>query len=89
VPGGNGRASGQWTSGEAAGEGENASLVEGRSAGTDSGVHKEHDLPKDAVIVTRPDGTTIDDPKSPTGKLMTPPRANFQEGFAAGKRIAN
>jgi hypothetical protein len=47
------------------------------------------DLPKDAIVVTRPDGTTIDDPSSPTKKLMAPPRANFQEVYAAGEKIAN
>jgi hypothetical protein len=48
-----------------------------------------HELPKDAIVVTRPDGTTIDDPKSPKGKLMAPLRTNFQEVYAAGERIAN
>ncbi len=89
VPAGNGRESGQWTSGDAAGEGENASLVEGRSAGTASGVHQVWDLPEDAVMVARPDGSKIFDPGSPTKRLMAPPRANFQEVFAAGESIAN
>ena len=35
-----------------------------------------------------PDGTTIYDPKSTTKKLMAPPRANFQEVYAAGERLA-
>ncbi|MGH6811578.1 MAG: hypothetical protein ACREDM_04295 [Methylocella sp.] len=47
------------------------------------------ELPKDAIVVTRPDGTTIDDPKSLTGKLMAPPRANFQEVYSAGTRATN
>ena len=89
VPAGNGRASGQWTSGEAAGEDETGPLVEGRSAGTASGVHQVPDLPKDAVMVTRPDGSKIYDPDSQTKRLMAPPRANFQEVFAAGEKIAN
>jgi hypothetical protein len=76
-------------SGDAAAGGDASSLVEGRSASANGGVHQEYTLPKDAVAVTRPDGTTIDDPKSPTKKLMAPPRANFQEVFAAGKNIAN
>jgi hypothetical protein len=76
VTAGNGRASGQWTSGDASG----STPIEGRSAGTNAGgVNIVPDLPKDAVIVTRPDGMTIDDPKSPTKKLMAPPRANFKE----------
>lgn len=102
VPAGSGRASGQWTSGDGAAAGGDAStlvegrsasatpaVIEGRSAATDSGkVHEVPDLPKDAVVVTRPDGTTIDDPKSPTKKLMAPPRANFQEVYAAGQQLA-
>jgi hypothetical protein len=51
-------------------------------------VKKEHDLPKDAIVVTRPDGIAVDDPLSPTGRLMAPPRADFQEVYAAGKEIA-
>jgi hypothetical protein len=86
VPAGSGRESGQWTSGGAFG----STLIEGRSAAENSGpVNTVPDLPKDAIVVTRPDGTTIDDPKSPTGKLMAPPRANFQEVYAAGEKIAN
>ena len=46
-------------------------------------------LPKDAIVVTRPGGTTIDDLASPNGKLMAPPRANFKDVYAAGERIAN
>jgi hypothetical protein len=86
VPAGSGRASGQWTSsGDTAGP----ALIEGRSAGADSGKPNHvHGVPKDAIVVTRPDGTTIDDPDSPAKKLMAPPRANFQEVYAAGKRIA-
>jgi hypothetical protein len=87
VPAGSGRESGQWTSGDASG----SPLTEGRSAaGADSGkVNTVPDLPKDAIVVTRPDGTTIDDPKSPTKKLMAPPRANFMEVYAAGEEIAS
>ena len=89
VPAGSGRESGQWTSGEVAAEDETAPLVEGRSAGTGSGVHKVPDLPEDAVMVTRPDGSRIFDSGSPTKWLMAPPRANFREVFAAGEKIAN
>jgi hypothetical protein len=87
MPAGSGRESGQWTSGDASG----SPLTEGRSAaGAGSGkVNKVPDLPKDAIVVTRPNGTTIDDPKSPTKKLMAPARVNFQEVYAAGERIAN
>jgi hypothetical protein len=93
VPAGSGRESGQWTSsGDAAsGDAAGSPLIEGRSAaGANSGkVNVVRDLPKDAIVVTRPDGTTIDDPKSPTRKLMAPPRANFQEVYAAGKQISD
>ena len=65
-------------------------LTEGRSASENAGdSNREHGLPKDAIVVTRPNGTTIDDPKSPKKKLMAPPRANFKEAYAAGERIAN
>ena len=62
-----------------------------RSKGANSGkvINIVPELPKDAIVVTRPDGTTIDDPKSPTKKLMAPPQANFQEVYAAGEQIAN
>jgi hypothetical protein len=70
VPAGSGRESGQWTSsGDAAsGDAAGSPLIEGRSAaGANSGkVNVVRDLPKDAIVVTRPDGTTIDDPKFPT-----------------------
>ncbi len=91
MPAGSGRESGQWTSGDAAsGDAAESPLTEGRSAGTDSGkVNKVPELPKDAIMVMRPDGTTIDDPDSPKKKLMAPPRANFKEVYAAGERIAN
>jgi hypothetical protein len=86
VPAGSGRESGQWTSsGDAAGP----ALTEGRSASANADdINHMNDLPKDAVVVTRPDGTTIDDPSSPTKKLMAPQRANFQEVYAAGKQLA-
>ncbi len=72
------------------GGGDASSLVEGRSAGTNAADPQHvHGVPKDAIVVTRPDGTTIDDPDSPRGKLMAPPRANFKEVYAAGERIAN
>jgi len=93
VPAGSGRESGEWTSSGDATSGDAAvsPLTEGRSAaGANSGkVNVVHDLPKVAIVVTRPDGTTIGDPKSPTGKLMAPPRANFQEVYAAGKQISD
>jgi len=86
VPAGSGYGSGDWTNGNAAG----SSLTGGRSAGVslrskgaNSGkvINIVPELPKDAIVVTRPDGTTIDDPKSPTKKLMAPPRANFPGGL--------
>jgi hypothetical protein len=81
VPAGNGRESGRWTSGAAS---SGSTPTEGTSAAaTAGGVNIVSDLPKDAVVVTRPD------PKSPTGKLMAPPRANFQEVYAAGEKIAS
>jgi hypothetical protein len=81
VPAGSGYGSGFWTKGVAVGP----TLTEGRSAGSGSRrINIVRDLPKVAVVVTRPDGTPIDDPKSPTGKLMAPPRANFREVYAAG-----
>ncbi len=94
VPAGNGRASGQWANGDAAGGatagGKDTPLVEGRSAGeSPEPVRRVHEIPKDAVAVTRPDGTTVDDPKSPTRKLMAPPKANFREIYAAGRRTGN
>jgi hypothetical protein len=90
VPAGSGRESGQWTSRDAAAGGDASSLVEGRSAGANAAeIYRVRELPKDAIVVTRPDGTTIDDPSSPTKKLMAPPRANFQEVYAAGEKIAN
>ena len=89
VPAGSGRESGQWTSGDAAMAGDASSLVEGRSASANGGVHQEYTLPKDAVAVARPDGSTIYDPDSTTKKLMAPPQANFQEVYAAGERIAD
>jgi hypothetical protein len=87
VPAGSGRESGQWTtSGDAAG----SPLTEGRSVSANSGKPNHvHGVPKDAIVVTRPDGTTIDDPDSPNRKLMAPPRANFKDVYAAGERIAN
>ncbi len=89
VPAGSGRESGQWTSGDAAMAGDASSLVEGRSASANGGVHQEYTLPKDAVAVARPDGSTIYDPDSTTKKLMAPTQANFQEVYAAGERIAD
>jgi hypothetical protein len=62
--------------------------VRPRGAHTDR-VHTVPGLPKDAVVVTRPDGTTIYDRESPTKKLMAPPQANFQEVYAAGEKIAS
>lgn len=39
--------------------------------------------------MTLPDGSTIDDPKSTTRKLMAPPQANFKDVYAAGKAISS
>ncbi len=44
-------------------------------------------IPKDAVIVKKPDGATIYDPQSPIGKLVAPPYANFYDVYAAGQKI--
>ena len=93
VPAGNGRESGRWmeAGGSAADDSKDISVhsypdpVEGRSAGKPNRVEG---IPKDAVAVRRPDGTTIDDPQSPAGKLMAPPHANFQQVYAAGEKIA-
>jgi hypothetical protein len=91
VPAGSGKESGEWTSsGDAAsGDGAGSTLTEGRSAGTGRGARGEnhgkvHPVGGDAILVTRPDGTAIDDPTSPNGKLMAPPRANFREVYAEG-----
>ena len=87
VPAGSGRESGEWTtSGDAAsGDAAGSPLTEGRSASANADdINHMNDLPKDAVVVTRPDGTTIDDPSSPNKKLVAPQRANFQEVYAAG-----
>jgi hypothetical protein len=85
VPAGSGYGSGEWTFADAA----VTPLTEGRSASANADdINHMNDLPKDAVVVTRPDGTTIDDPSSPTKKLMAPQRANFQEVYAASKQLA-
>ncbi len=99
VPAGNGSASGQGAGGQgAAAGGKDERLVEGRSAA----VGRPHPagsgaatvtivpgLPKDAIVVRRPNGKIIDDPGSRTRKLMAPPRADFQEVYAAGQGIAD
>jgi hypothetical protein len=87
VPAGSGRESGQWTSGDAAAGDDDSKLIEGRSA--TGGVNRVPFLPKDAIVVTRPDGTAIEDLYSLTNKLMAPPRADFREVYAAGETIAN
>ena len=46
-------------------------------------------LPADAKPVTPADGISVPDPASATGKLMAPPRADFREVYAAGRRIAS
>jgi len=79
VPAGSGRESGQWTSSGDAASGDAATgspLTEGRSAAVSGKANRGLELPKDAIVVTRPDGTPIDDPASPKKKLMAPPRAN-------------
>ncbi|MDQ6703759.1 MAG: hypothetical protein M3Z96_12000 [Pseudomonadota bacterium] len=88
VPVGSGKESGEWTSSGDAGSGDAAEspVTEERSAGSARGPARAHSgkphhvdgVPKDAIVVTRPDGTTIDDPASPKKKLMAPPRANFR-----------
>lgn len=93
VPAGSGRESGQWTTSGDAASGDAATgspLTEGRSAGANSGkVNQVYTRPKDAIYVTRPDGSKIYDPDSTTKRLMAPPRANFQDVYAAGERTAN
>jgi hypothetical protein len=99
VPAGNGRASGQWTSGDnATSASATSGVVEGRSAGANAGSgsdkdNHEHykiitDLPKDAVGVKNPDGRFIDDLHSTTGFLMAPPNADFRRVYAAGQQTA-
>jgi hypothetical protein len=51
---------------------------------TEKEINRVPDLPKDAVVVARPDGAPIEDQKSPTGKLMAPPKADFREVYGAG-----
>jgi hypothetical protein len=52
--------------------------VEGRSKGANAGgINQVYSLPKDTVVVARPDGSKIYDPDSATKRLMAPPRANF------------
>jgi hypothetical protein len=90
VPAGSGYGSGFWTKGGAVGP----PLTEGRSAGTGRGassrkLNRVHGVPKDAIVVTRPDGTAIDDPYSTGGKLLAPPRANFREVYAEGATKPN
>jgi hypothetical protein len=80
VPAGNGRASGQWLSSDS--EGTELPLLTGRS----SNIHVNHEMPKNAVAVTYPDGSTIVDDKSPTGKLMAPPYADFHKVYNEGTR---
>jgi hypothetical protein len=92
VPAGSGRESGEWTtSGDApSGDAAELPLTEGRSVSANAGdINRERVLPKDAIMVTRPDGSKIFDPDSTTKRLMAPPRANFQEVYAAGERTAN
>jgi hypothetical protein len=86
VPAGSGRESGRWTSGDASGNSA-ALVVEGRSAG--DGINHVHEVPPDAIVVTKPDGSPVVDYNSPTGKLIAPPRANFQDIYAAGMRATN
>jgi hypothetical protein len=47
-----------------------------------------HVIPKDEVIVRRPDNNAIvfDDPDKPRQALIAPPKANFQEIYAAGQK---
>ena len=47
-------------------------------------VNRVRDLPKDAVVVVRPDGVPVEDPTSANGMLMAPPKADFREVYAAG-----
>jgi hypothetical protein len=92
VPAGSGRESGEWTtSGDAAsGDARGPALTEGSSISANAGdINREHERPKDAIVVTRPDGSKIYDPDSTTKRLVAPPRANFQEVYAAGERTAN
>jgi len=51
---------------------------------TEKEINRVPGLPKDAVVVKRPNGTPIDDSSFPTKKLMAPPKADFREVYAAG-----
>ncbi|MGH6813131.1 MAG: hypothetical protein ACREDM_12615, partial [Methylocella sp.] len=78
--------SGEWSKGGASA----STLTTGRSAATGSRKpHQVPELPKDAVVVKRPDGTTIDDPYSTTNQLVAPSRANFHDVYVAGTRVTN
>ena len=58
VPAGSGRESGQWTSSADAASVDAAEspLTEGRSVSANAGdINREHERPKDAIVVTRPD----------------------------------
>lgn len=82
IVGGNGRISGEWTRDGASSSSSNDNLLQFAK------YVRNETLPKDAVVVTRPDGTPILDPSSPTGKLMAPPRSDFRQVYAAGQAIA-
>jgi hypothetical protein len=86
VPRGNGRESGEWTSGIETGSG---SSSPSSTRAERRGYTRDKRLPADAIVVKYPDGTPLEDSASPTGKLMAPPRANYQEVYAAGQAIAN
>jgi hypothetical protein len=85
VPAGSGRESGQWTSADAATDMSGAASAY-IATHTEKEINRVPDLPKDAVAVTRTDGTAIEDRKSLTGKLMAPPNADFRKVYAAGVR---
>ncbi|MGH6838380.1 MAG: hypothetical protein ACREDT_06205 [Methylocella sp.] len=78
--------SGEWSK-----DGPSAStLTEGRSTGRGPSKSRPvHRVPKDAVVVKRPDGTTIDDRYSTTNQLVAPRTANFHDVYVAGTRVTN
>jgi hypothetical protein len=83
VPAGSGPTSGEWTVADA---GTIMTGVASEYVATHSGkeVNRVRDLPKDAVVVVRPDGVPVEDPTSANGMLMAPPKADFREVYAAG-----
>ena len=94
VPQGNGRESGQWTSGDSAQStagGVSVTPITWRSRSSSpakSGHYiPDHRKPKDAVSVTRNDGAVVQDPSSSTGTLLAPSRGDYSDIYAEGESI--